>query len=109
MKKLFILAITCAAENYDTIGKILQNLNLNALDFGFSLDLKMALILCGEQAASLKHCAPYCDGSASWLSPGKPNTIDSLWLSYNEFMASGGNKKEAKNFRNVVNPPLIID
>ena len=67
----------------------------------------MVLILCGKQAASSKHCCPFCNGFAPWLSPSKPNTIDSVWLSYNEFIASGGKKKEAKNYGYVVNCPLL--
>ena len=56
VKKLFILAVTCATETYKNVKAFLETLGLEAVEFGYSLDLKMALILCGKQTAACRHC-----------------------------------------------------
>ena len=83
-------------------------LKLEALDFGFTCDLKLDLILCGKQCAASKHCCPFCDGCSPWLTETSPTTIGSLWAAYDAFLEAGSNLKLAQRFMNVVNPPLII-
>ena len=107
VKKLFILAVTCATETYKNVKAILETLGLEAVEFGYSLDLKMALILGGKQTAACRHCCPYCDGRMPWLTPGNPATIGSLWKSFDSFTASVGDRAKAKEYGNVVNPPLV--
>ena len=49
VKKLLIIGIIHSSESYDNIKALLESLNLTALEFGYSTDLKMVLILCGKQ------------------------------------------------------------
>ena len=49
VKKLIIIGIIHSSESYDNIKALLESLKITALEFGFSTDLKMVLILCGKQ------------------------------------------------------------
>ena len=108
VKKLIILFASPTCETYENLSTILKVLKLEALDFGFTCDLKLVLILCGKQCAASKHCCPFCEGCSPWLTETSPITIGSLWASYGSFIAAGSNLKLAQRFKNVVNPPLII-
>lgn len=79
VKKIMILFASRTCERYDNLATILGELDLQAVEFGFSCDLKLVLILCGKQCASSKHCCPFCSGSAPWLAKKNNNTIGSLW------------------------------
>ena len=107
MRKLILLAVTPTSESYSTICRLLKLLNLETIDFGYSMDLKMVLIACGKQSAAAKHNCPYCDGSSPYITPAETSTVGTLWSAYERFMSGGGNKKFAKDFCNVVNPPLV--
>lgn len=107
VKKLFVLAITKTVENHHNLGVILEQLGLEAIEFGYSTDLKMVAIICGKQNASSKHPCPWCDGSAPWTSAASPTTIGSLWKSYNSWVGSGADKSRAQEFGNVINKPLL--
>ena len=107
VKKLLILFVSPTCERYDNIATIMKELDLGALEFGFSCDLKLVLILCGKQCASSKHCCPFCIGSSPWLTKVTPSTIGSLWSSYNSYVENGSNLKQAQKYNNVVNPPLL--
>ena len=93
VKKLFILAVTKTVENHHNLGVILQQLGLEAIEFGYSTDLKMVAIICGKQNASSKHPCPWCDGSAPWTSPTTPATIGSLWSAYNLWVTNGADMR----------------
>ena len=73
----------------------------------------MCLLLLGKQGASSTHCCPFCTSSNPWLDEGETTTIRTLWRDYNNFLADpaegggGGVKERAKEFNNVVNPPLV--
>ena len=107
VKKLFILAVTKTVENHHNLGVILQQLGLEAIEFGYSTDLKMVAIICGKQNASSKHPCPWCDGSAPWTSPTTPATIGSLWSAYNLWVTNGADMSQAKEYGNVTNKPLL--
>lgn len=107
VKKLIVLFVSPTCERHDNISTILKELGLEAIDFAYSADLKMLLIICGKQAASCKHCCPFCDGTSPWLRKSKALTIGSLWSSYNDFVANGSILKTAMKFGNVVNIPLV--
>ena len=64
VKKVFILAVTKTVENHQNMSTLLENLGLEAIEFGYSVDLKMMLILCGKQNASCKKLCAWCDGFA---------------------------------------------
>lgn len=107
VKRLLILFASPTCERYDNLETILQDLDLKALEFGFSCDLKLVLILCGKQCASSKHCCPFCSGSAPWVVKSRSNTIGSLWSDYSAYVKGGSNLKQAMKYNNVVNPPLL--
>ena len=88
--------------------------NISVLDFAFSTDIKMMLILVGKMSASCSHACPFCTGSKpEWVTDSPRTTIGSLWQNYREFMkpvaeqGGGGNEKKAKQFNNVVRRPLV--
>lgn len=107
VKKLIVLFVSPTCERHDNLTTILEELGLEAVDFAFSADLKMVLILCGKQAASSKHCCPFCSGSAPWTGKYQSLTIGSLWANYNKYVANGSKLKSAMKFGNVVNVPLL--
>ena len=107
VKKLIVLFVSPTCERHDNISTILELLGLGAIDFVCSADLKMLHIICGKQAASCKHCCPFCDGSSPWLGKYQSLTIGNLWSNYNSFVANDSNIKTAMKFGNTVNPPLL--
>ena len=66
VKKLILLLVAPSSESYENMSALLGELGMDAVDFGFCCDLKMVLLLLGKQAASSKHCCPYCNGSSPW-------------------------------------------
>ena len=66
VKKLLVLLVCHTVERHDNLTTLLREINLEGLEFAFSMDLKMVLILCGKQAASCKHPCPYCTSSNPW-------------------------------------------
>ena len=99
--------MTKTIENHQNMSTLLENLGLEAIEFGYSVDLKMMLILCGKQNASCKKLCAWCDGLAPWTSPSTPHTIGSLWSCYNEWVRNGSDKSKAQLYGNVVNKPLL--
>ena len=59
VKKLMILLACHTVERHDNLTALLSEINLEGLEFGYSMDLKMVLILCGKQCAACKHPCPY--------------------------------------------------
>ena len=104
--KRLILLLSSTVEHHN-ISKMLELLNIKAVDFGLCCDLKMILILLGKQNASSKHCCPFCLGSSPWIGKFESVTIGSLWANYLAFQQAGAPLKRAKDFNNVVNQPLI--
>ena len=70
VKKLLVLLVCHTVERHDNLTTLLSEINLEGLEFAFSMDLKMVLILCGKQAASCKHPCPYCTSSSPWKEKG---------------------------------------
>ena len=114
VQKLLLLAVAPVTEKYDNLHHVMRVLELDGFEFGvISADLKMCLLLLGKQGASSTHCCPFCTSSNPWLDEGETTTIRTLWRDYNNFLADpaegggGGVKERAKEFNNVVNPPLV--
>lgn len=66
VKKLLVLLVSPTIETYENIAGLMGELRLDAVDFGYSCDLKMILLLCGKQSASSKYCCPFCTDCAPW-------------------------------------------
>ena len=108
VKKLILLLACPTTERHDNLSTLLDLLDIKAIDFGFSCDIKMILILFGKQAASSKFCCPFCLGSDPWIGPFEPVTIGSLWADYLGFLEAGEVKKDAMKFHNVVKKDSLI-
>ena len=79
-------------------------------------DLKLCNILCGLQGHSSAHSCLYCEivtkGKDEYQEPADGSEIPlrtigrcNMW--FNKFMAHGGKKPNAKQFKNCVHPPMI--
>ena len=108
VKKLFVVGlIPDVQEIYPNVKTMLEELNLEGIEYGLSADLKIYLCIIGKQIASCIHSCPYCEGQAPWDENYEPLTIASLFEWNQKFIDSGGNKKNAKNYQNVINKPLL--
>ena len=109
VKKMFVVGlIPDVQEIYPNVKIMLDELNLEGIEYGFSADLKIYLCLVGKQVASCTHSCAYCEGQSPWDDSSKPLTIGSLMDWYNKFLESGANMRSAKMYQNVVNKPLLI-
>ena len=107
VKKLIVFFASPTCEWYHNLSTILSDLGINALDFSFSMDIKMVLIICGKQYALSKYCCPFCPGCTPWLGSFQSVTVGSLWSNYTGFVSSGSDIKHASKYGNVINAPLI--
>ena len=107
VKKLILLLVSPTTETHANLSSLLALLGIEAIDYGFSCDLKMVLLLLGKQPASSKHCCPYCVGSSPWIGNFDPVTIGSLWADYTRYVEAGSVIKTAMKYNNVVLPPLV--
>ena len=108
VKKLLLILVSPTTERHDNMSALLQELGIEAIEFGFSCDLKMVLLLLGKQCASSKFCCPFCTDCSPWLNPDASRvTIGSLWKDYNSFVRAGSILRNAGKYHNVVNPPLV--
>ena len=90
---------------------LLSELGLEGLNFGFSADLKLILMLCGKQNAASKYCCPFCSGCSPWTGECQSTTIGHLrecYQSFSQFSQSGGKIQNAKDYNNVIHKPLIL-
>ena len=58
VKKLLLLLLSPSCERHGNISRLLELLGIDAIEFGFSCDIKMLLILLGKQGAGCTHCCP---------------------------------------------------
>ena len=108
VKKLFVVGlIPDVQEIYPNVKTMLEELNLEGIEYGLSADIKIYLCVIGKQIASCVHSCPYCEGQAPWDETYKSLTIASLFEWNQKFLESGGNKKNAKFYQNVINKPLL--
>ena len=108
VKKMFVVGLVPQVQElYPNVKAMLDELKLDGIEYGLCADIKIYLTLIGKQAASCLHPCPYCEGKAPWDKNYKALTIGSLKDWNKKFVESGGNKKKAKDYQNVVNPPLL--
>lgn len=107
VKKLILLLVSPSTEDHDNMSALLSQLGIKAIEFGYSCDLKMVLMLLGKQSASSKYYCPFCTGCSPWQDEYAAITIKSLWEDYKSYVKAGSDLKKAMNFHNVVNPPLV--
>ena len=110
VKKMFVVGLVPQVQElYPNVKIMMEELKLDGIDYGLCADIKMYLTLIGKQTASCKHPCPYCEGTAPWNKDDKALTIGSLNDWHQKYVDSGSNKKNAKDYQNVVNPPLLTD
>jgi len=110
VKKLFILAIVKdIPETHHNVEKILSELGLQRVKFDFCLvtDMKLQNILVGMQSGSAKHPCVYCESARPFDSKGLLRTLGRLRKLAQDFEDSGGDKKDAQDYLNVIFSPLI--
>ena len=108
VKKLLVLgAVPDVPENYSNVKTILDQLNIEAIQFTVSADIKMLMIMVGKSSGSPKHGCPFCSACSPYLENGTLYTLADLLDFHQKFVNSGSNSKTQKNFDNVTNPPLI--
>lgn len=114
VKKLLILAaVKNIPENYKNVLTLWSALTLTH-DFDFltgctyAMDLKMANIMLGLMAHSSSHPCSWCNIHKNDLgNQGELRTLGSLRQMYWNFFDAGKNASNAKNFENVVHPPIF--
>ena len=90
-------ALNCGLENLDR-------------RFTVATDLKFCNILLKMMSHSSCHPCSWCEVSKEDLhQKGKQRTISSLMNLFWDFFDSRSDKKEAKNFGNVIHPPILSD
>ena len=97
------------SETYENVKTILKALNLNDVSFDFCLatDLKLQNILLGIQSGSSTYPCGYCESPRPFTTKGMLRTLGRLRQKSKEFQESGGDKKNAKDYCNVIYEPLL--
>ncbi len=109
VKSQLIVAIAeNVPETYENVQELLNLIQFKDVSFCISCDLKMANIICGIQSHSSKHPCCWCNIDSDNLSEcGTSRSFGSMKEKLEAFVAAGSDTKSAKNFDNVIHPPLI--
>lgn len=114
VKKLFIIAIAPnTQENYANVSQLwkLSGINVIANKFSYTVasDLKLCNILCGLSTHSSSHPCTWCDVNKTELDKcgEQYRTLGSCLDYYNDWVQHGSKKKDAKNYKNCINPPIF--
>lgn len=114
VKKLFIIGIVeSAIENYHNVKSLWDKLNINKflsqqMDGTVTTDLKLANILCGLMSHSASYPCTWCIAAKAKLAfDGELRTISSCQQNFENYKANKKMKKEAKNYYNCVDAPII--
>ena len=109
VKKLILAAvIPNCPENYHNQKNMLCALGLSGLEWGTTVDLKMALCLCGKSGGLLTYGCPFCDMPKPYKeSEYNLLTLGDLSDNHEKYIASGSNKKRQSDYQNCINPSLL--
>lgn len=109
VKRQLIVAIAeNVSETYENVKLMMNIIQLNDVSFCISCDLKMANIICGIQSHSSKHPCCWCNIDSDNLSEcGTSRSFGSIKERFEAYVAAGSDTKSAKDFDNVIHPPLI--
>ena len=79
VKRVIIVGIVPdCQELHENIETMTKQLDMEAIEYTYSCDLKLYLTLCGKQNASCTHSCVYCTGQAPWDQRSEHLTIGSL-------------------------------
>lgn len=111
VKRLFILAIAAdIQENYENMTKLWYGLKLHLIETPFTIatDLKLCNILLGLMAHGSSHPCCWCTAAKGHLLQcGETRTLSNLSDSFLSWTKDGSRLQRAKQFDNVIHPPLI--
>ena len=108
VKKMFVVGLVPQVQElYPNVRLMMEELKLDGIEYGLCADIKIYLCIIGKQTASCMNPCPYCEGKAPWDKQYKVLSIGSLNEWHRKYVENGSNKKKAKNYQNVVNPPLL--
>lgn len=108
-------------ETYDNIKILFELININNISFKFSSDLKLILLINGQQTATSMYPCPYCfvtlkdlrsniEINAITNDSNVPSTLKKfgdLKTDYQKFVSLGKNKNLAKDCHSTINSPLF--
>ena len=108
--KMLILAaaVPSCPENHHNQKEMLDALGIEGLEWGTTVDLKMALCLTGKSSGQLTYGCPYCD-MAKPYDDKEYNllTLANLVELHAGYVSAGSKKKEQAKFQNCVNANLL--
>lgn len=109
VKKLFLLGVVPSTqENYENVSKLWLLLRISTLKGVVATDLKLANILAGLMTHSSSYPCTWCTAFHGKLDVcGEYRTIGSCLKNYSDWLNADGLKKNSKNFKNCINPPLF--
>ena len=112
-KKIFLLALAeKVPENYENCQQIIKKVGVNNLvdKYSFSGDLKILNILGGLMSCSSKCPCFFCQArydKGVWEKDAPLRTARNIMENHDDWLASGGERKNAKNYKNCVKNPII--
>lgn len=100
VKNLFIIGLAQSVqENYHNVFLLWRAIHINEFDGTIATDLKLANILSGLMSHSSQNPCTWCEAQKGALDERtKLRTIGDIRDNYLNWMANGGNRKNAKNF-----------
>ena len=112
VKRVFIIGLVPnVSEHYVNLKQIWVNCGINNLkNYTIAIDLKLCNLLLGMMNYSSCHPYACCDTNKDNLrKKGEQRTISTLIKLFWNFFEPRSEKKDAKNFGNVIHPPILCD
>lgn len=113
VKKIFIIGLAPhTQENYKNVSSIWSKLKindyLNEYPATITTDLKLSSIVSGISSSSSYYPCIWCDISKDNLKFfGSMRTTEGCLLNYENWCKNGSVKKNMKNFKNCIHPPMF--
>ena len=93
VKKLLILsAWPDVPESHSNLKKMLDQLNIEAIEFSVSADTKMLLLLCGKSQGKPKYNCPFCDATEPFDGDHNLYTIGDLFDWHEKYVKDGAKR-----------------
>ena len=113
VKKIVLIAVVPDVPvNYVNVKKLWINLGFQNLDRKFTIarDLMPCNLLLGMMSHSSSHPCCWCDiDNGNLHKKGNQKTISNLMNLFWDYFDAKADRKDAKNFGNVIHPPIICD
>lgn len=108
--KMLLLAgvVPNCPENYHNQKAMLDSLGMEGLEWGTTVDLKMAMCLVGKASGQPTYGCPYCDMAKPYQDQDyNLLTLGKLAELHESYVAAGSNRKDQAKFQNCVNSNLL--